>query len=114
MNGELNEQQINNILASQAIGRIASLFINDYENFLHLFSELPNTSDLTELNFLMLKNSPSFMIFELEPILAGYTELVEKKSKGEEITEDNTELQHLIDETKLKIQGLKNFLAQQN
>lgn len=109
-------KRLNNMTGKDPVlnRRITSIFINDYENFLHLFSELPNTSDLTELNFLIHKNSPSFMIFELESILAGYTAIVEKKIKGEEITKDNTELQHLIDDTKLKIQSLKNFLAQLN
>lgn len=94
--------------------RITSTFINDYENFLQLFSELPNTNDLSELNFLIHKNSPSFMIFELESVLAGYTALVDKKINGEEITKDNTEFQHLLENSKLKIQSLKNFLIQLN
>jgi hypothetical protein len=54
------------------------------------------------------------MIFELESILAGYTALVEKKINGEEITKDNTEFQHLLEKSKLKIQSLKNFLIQLN
>ena len=94
--------------------RITSTFINDYENFLQLFSELPNTNDLSELNFLIHKNSPSFMIFELESVLAGYTALIDKKINGEEITKDNTEFQHLLENSKLKIQSLKNFLIQLN
>lgn len=94
--------------------RITSIFINDYENFLQLFSELPNTNDLSELNFLIHKNSSNFMIFEFESILAGYTALVDKKINGEEITKDNTEFQHLLENSKLKIQSLKNYLIQLN
>ena len=71
-------------------------------------------NDLSELNFLIHKNSPSFMIFELESVLAGYTALVDKKINGEEITKDNTEFQHLLENSKLKIQSLKNFLIQLN
>ena len=85
-------KRLNNMTGKDAVlnRRITSIFINDYENFLQIFSELPNTSDLTELNFLIHKNSPSFMIFELESILATYTAFVERKIKGEEITKDNT------------------------
>lgn len=109
-------KRLNNMTGKDAVlnRRITSIFINDYENFLQIFSELPNTNDLSELNFLIHKNSPSFMIFELESILASYTALVEKKIKGEEITKDNTELQHLLEDSKLKIQSLKNFLIQLN
>lgn len=109
-------KRLNNMTGKDAVlnRRITSTFINDYENFLQLFSELPNTNDLSELNFLIHKNSPSFMIFELESILAGYTALVDKKINGEEITKDNTEFQHLLENSKLKIQSLKNFLIQLN
>ncbi len=108
--------RLNNMTGKDAVlnRRITSVFINDYENFLQLFSELPNTNDLSELNFLIHKNSSNFMIFELESILAGYTALVEKKINGEEITKDNTEFQHLLENSKLKIQSLKNFLIQLN
>jgi hypothetical protein len=109
-------KRLNNMTGKDPVlnRRITSVFINDYENLLQLFSELPNTNDLSELNFLIRKNSPSFMIFELESILAGYTALVEKKINGEEITKDNTEFQHLLEKSKLKIQSLKNFLIQLN
>jgi hypothetical protein len=109
-------KRLNNMTGKDAVlnRRITSIFINDYENFLQIFSELPNTSDLTELSFLIHKNSPSFMIFELESILATYTAFVERKIKGEEITKDNTEFQHLLEDSKLKIQSLKNFLVQLN
>jgi hypothetical protein len=109
-------KRLNNMTGKDAVlnRRITSIFINDYENFLQIFSELPNTSDLTELNFLIHKNSPSFMIFELESILATYTAFVERKIKREEITKDNTEFQHLLEVSKLKIQSLKNFLVQLN
>ncbi len=109
-------KRLNNMTGKDAVlnRRITSTFINDYENFLQLFSELPNTNDLSELNFLIHKNSPSFMIFELESVLAGYTALVDKKINGEEITKDNTEFQHLLENSKLKIQSLKNFLIQLN
>jgi hypothetical protein len=109
-------KRLNNMTGKDAVlnRRITSAFINDYENFLQLFSELPNTNDLSELNFLIHKNSPSFMIFELESILAGYTALVEKKINGEEITKDSTEFQDLLEKSKLKIQSLKNFLIQLN
>ena len=109
-------KRLNNMTGKDAVlnRRITSTFINDYENFLQLFSELPNTNDLSELNFLIHKNSPSFMIFELESVLAGYTALVDKKINGEEITKDNTECQHLLENSKLQIQSLKNFLIQLN
>ncbi len=109
-------KRLNNMTGKDAVlnRRITSAFINDYENFLQLFSELPNTNDLSELNFLIHKNSPSFMIFELESILAGYPALVEKKINGEEITKDSTEFQDLLEKSKLKIQSLKNFLIQLN
>ena len=109
-------KRLNNMTGKDAVlnRRITSTFINDYENFLQLFSELPNTNDLSELNFLIHKNSPSFMIFELESVLAGYTALIDKKINGEEITKDNTEFQHLLENSKLKIQSLKNFLIQLN
>ena len=109
-------KRLNNMTGKDAVlnRRITSTFINDYENFLQLFSELPNTNDLSELNFLIHKNSPSFMIFELESVLAGYTALVDKKINGEEITKDNTEFQNLLENSKLKIQSLKNFLIQLN
>lgn len=112
----MNFNRLNNMTGKDAVlnRRITSVFINDYENFLQLFSELPNTNDLSELNFLIHKNSSNFMIFELESILAGYTALVEKKINGEEITKDNTEFQHLLENSKLKIQSLKNFLIQLN
>jgi hypothetical protein len=109
-------KRLNNMTGKDPVlnRRITSVFINDYENLLQLFSELPNTNDLSELNFLIRKNSPSFMIFELESILAGYTALVEKKINGEEITKDSTEFQDLLEKSKLKIQSLKNFLIQLN
>jgi hypothetical protein len=109
-------KRLNNMTGKDPVlnRRITSIFINDYENFLQVFTQLPFTEDLTDLKFLIHKNSPSFMIFELESLLSRYNHFFEKKNKGEVLKIDDNDFLLLLEDTKTKIQQLKDFLAQLN
>jgi hypothetical protein len=91
--------------------RIASIFLNDFEHFLAVFSELPSLTETENLKFLIHKHSPSFIIFELESLLAGYNAFMDKKLKGEQFESSSIEFQQLINDTKLKIEEVKQFIA---
>jgi len=109
-------KRLNNMTGKDPVlnRRITSIFINDYENFLQVFTQLPFTEDLNDLKFLIHKNSPSFMIFELESLLSRYNYFFEKKNKGEVLKIDDNDFLLLLEDTKTKIQQLKDFLAQLN
>jgi hypothetical protein len=109
-------KRLNNMTGKDPVlnRRITSIFINDYENFLQVFTQLPFTEDLNDLKFLIHKNSPSFMIFELESLLSRYNYFFEKKNKGEVLKIYDNDFLLLLEDTKTKIQQLKDFLAQLN
>ena len=92
--------------------RIASIFLNDFENFLIAFSELPILSNTENIKFLIHRNSPSFIIFELEPLLSKYNYFLDKKDAGEIIETEGQEFQQLLNDTKSKIEEVRLFIAQ--
>ena len=94
--------------------RIASIFLSDFESFLATFSTLPETKELDSLKFLIHKNSPSFMIFELESLLSRYTLLVDKKINGVTIEMHDPGFQELLQDTKLKIEEVRQFISSIN
>jgi hypothetical protein len=91
--------------------RIASIFLNDLENFLGVFSSLPSMTETDELKFLIHKHSPSFIIFELENLLAGYNSFLEKKMNHENILSSDNEFQRVITSTKSKMEEIRLFIA---
>ncbi len=92
--------------------RIASIFLNDFENFLVSFAELPTLSEIENIKFLIHRNSPSFIIFELEPLLSKYNYYVEKKQAGENIDAGDAAFQQVLSDTKAKIEDVRSFIAQ--
>ncbi len=91
--------------------RIASIFLNDLENFLSVFSGLPSLTETDTLKFLIHKHSPSFIIFELETLLASYNYFLEKKINHETILSSDVEFQQVITNTKVKIEEVRQFIA---
>jgi hypothetical protein len=91
--------------------RIASIFLNDLENFLSVFSGLPSLTETDNLKFLIHKHSPSFIIFELETLLASYNYFLEKKINHETILSSDVEFQQVITNTKVKIEEVRQFIA---
>lgn len=91
--------------------RIASIFLNDLENFLLVFSSLPSMTETDELKFLIHKHSPSFIIFELETLLADYNSFLEKKMNHENILSSDYEFQRVITNTKSKMEEIRQFIA---
>ncbi|MFM1794101.1 MAG: hypothetical protein RL642_486 [Bacteroidota bacterium] len=91
--------------------RIASIFLHDFENFLSTFAQLPVLTETDELKFLIHKHSPSFIIFELEGLLAGYNLFLEKKRKGEIIKATDPAFEQIVSETKTKIEEVRQFIA---
>jgi hypothetical protein len=94
--------------------RIASIFLNDFENFLVSFSELPTLAETENIKFIIHRNSPSFIIFELEALLAKYNYFLDKKQKGENIEQNDQEFLQLLNDTKLKIEEVRQFIGQLN
>lgn len=92
--------------------RIASIFLHDFENFLTQYSLLPELTDTENIKFLIHKNSPSFIIFELDTLLAKYNYFLDKKQKGESIASDNQEFQLLLSDTEKKIEEVRQFILQ--
>ncbi|MFM1969860.1 MAG: hypothetical protein RL152_1237 [Bacteroidota bacterium] len=91
--------------------RIASIFLNDLENFLSVFSGLPVLTETDTLKFLIHKHSPSFIIFELETLLAGYNSFLDRKINHETILSSDVEFQQVITNTKVKIEEVRQFIA---
>jgi hypothetical protein len=91
--------------------RIASIFLNDLENFLSVFSGLPSHTETDTLKFLIHKHSPSFIIFELETLLAGYNSFLDRKINHETILSSDVEFQQVITNTKVKIEEVRQFIA---
>jgi predicted Rossmann-fold nucleotide-binding protein len=91
--------------------RIASIFLNDLENFISVFSGLPTLTETDTLKFLIHKHSPSFIIFELESLLASYNSFLDRKINHEIILASDIEFQEVITKTKLKIDQLRQFIA---
>ncbi|MBP7931267.1 MAG: hypothetical protein KAZ11_01380 [Chitinophagaceae bacterium] len=91
--------------------RIASIFLSDFEGFLTTFSNLPEIKEFDTLKFLIHKNSPSFMIFELESLLSRYNLFLDKKMKGERIELNDPGFQDLLEDTKLKIEQVRDFIS---
>lgn len=94
--------------------RIASIFLSDFESFLATFSTLPETKELDSLKFLIHKNSPSFMIFELDSLLSRYNLFLDKKLNGETIELHDLGFQELLQDTKLKIEEVRQFISSIN
>lgn len=92
--------------------RIASIFLNDFENFLTAFSELPSLKETENIKFLIHRNSPSFIIFELEALLTKYNYFLDKKQSGDRIESDNQEFHQLLLDTKHKIEQVRQFIGQ--
>ena len=90
--------------------RIASIFLSDFEGFLNIFSTLPETKELDNIKFLIHKNSPSFMIFELESLLSRYNLYIDMKMNGERIELQDPRFQELLHDTKLKIEEVRQFI----
>jgi hypothetical protein len=91
--------------------RIASIFLNDFENFLLAFAKLPTLEETENIKFLIHRNSPSFIIFELEPLLSKYNYFLDRKQAGEKIADD-AEFQQVLTDTKSKIEEVRLFIAQ--
>jgi hypothetical protein len=91
--------------------RIASIFLNDLENFLSVFAGLPSLTETDTLKFLIHKHSPSFIIFELETLLASYNSFLERKINHETILASDVEFQQVITNTKVKIEEVRQFIA---
>jgi hypothetical protein len=91
--------------------RIASIFLSDFEDFLTTFSTLPEAKEFDNLKFLIHKNSPSFMIFELESLLSRYNLFIDKKMRGEIIELTDPDYKELLEETKLKIEQVRDFIS---
>jgi hypothetical protein len=91
--------------------RIASIFLNDLENFITIFSDLPSLTETDNLKFLIHKHSPSFIIFEFESLLASYNSFLERKMNHESILSSDVEFQQVIMNTKAKIEEVKQFIA---
>lgn len=91
--------------------RIASIFLSDFENFLNIFSTLPETKELDNIKFLIHKNSPSFIIFELESLLSRYNLFIDMKLKGESIELQDPRFQELLHDTKLKVEEVRQFIS---
>jgi hypothetical protein len=91
--------------------RIASIFLSDFESFLVVFSNLPKIKELDNLKFLIHKNSPSFIIFELESLLSRYNLFIDKKMNGENFELHDPGFQELLQDTKLKIEDVRQFIA---
>lgn len=91
--------------------RIASIFLSDFESFLTIFSTLPKTKELDNIKFLIHKNSPSFMIFELESLLSRYNLFIDKKINGETIELQDAGFQELLQDTKIKIEEVRQFIS---
>lgn len=91
--------------------RIASIFLNDLENFLSVFTGLPSLTETDTLKFLIHKHSPSFIIFELETLLAAYNSFLERKINQETILASDLEFQQVITNTKAKIEEVRQFIA---
>lgn len=91
--------------------RIASIFLSDFEGFLATFSTLPKAKEFDNLKFLIHKNSPSFMIFELESLLARYNLFLDKKMRGEPIELTDQDFEVLLEDTKLKIEQVREFIS---
>jgi hypothetical protein len=91
--------------------RIASIFLNDLENFLSVFTGLPSLTETDTLKFLIHKHSPSFIIFELETLLAGYNSFLDRKINHETILSSDVEFQQVITNTKVKIEEVRQFIA---
>lgn len=91
--------------------RIASIFLSDFEGFLTIFSTLPEAKEFDNLKFLIHKNSPSFMIFELESLLSRYNLFLDKKMRGETIELNDPDFKELLEETKLKIEQVREFIS---
>lgn len=92
--------------------RIASIFLNDFENFLLAFAELPALEETENIKFLIHKNSPSFIIFELEPLLTKYNYFLDKKQDGVKIDATDAEFQQVLIDTKSKIEEVRLFISQ--
>jgi len=92
--------------------RIASIFLNDFENFLLAFAELPTLEETENIKFLIHRNSPSFIIFELEPLLSRYNYFLDKKQAGEKIDVADAEFQQVLIDTKSKIEEVRLFISQ--
>lgn len=91
--------------------RIASIFLSDFEGFLTIFSTLPEAKEFDTVKFLIHKNSPSFMIFELESLLSRYNLFLDKKMRGETIELNDPDFKELLEETKLKIELVREFIS---
>lgn len=92
--------------------RIASIFLNDFENFLLAFAELPTLEETESIKFLIHRNSPSFIIFELEPLLSKYNYFLDKKQAGEKIDQTDAAFQQVLIDTKSKIEEVRLFISQ--
>lgn len=105
-------KRLNNMTGKDPVlnRRIASIFLNEFESFLNVFSTLPTLVDLDQLQFSLHKIRPSLVIFELDHMVKQYENYVEAKKMGETIRPDDNSFSTLIRQTEEQIEMVRAFL----
>lgn len=90
--------------------RIASIFVNEFENFISILKNLPSENNADNLRFNLHKLRPSLVIFEMDKLIKVFDNLTERKSGITPIEHDDAELHEAIHEANTQLRGVKTFL----
>ena len=89
--------------------RISSIFLNEFETFHKILSELPSHEDGDLFQFTLHKIRPSLVIFELDSLIKLYDALSARKREGQKITPEDPDLIFAVSETKKQVDRVSEF-----
>lgn len=92
--------------------RIASIFVNEFENFITLLKNLPSEPNAENIRFSLHKLRPSLVIFEMDKIIKHFESLSNRKENSDPISENDTELIEVVQESEHQLAGVRLFLDQ--
>ncbi|MEY3432178.1 MAG: hypothetical protein RL131_114 [Bacteroidota bacterium] len=107
-------KRLNNMTGKDPVlnRRIATIFLNDLQNFKTIFSQLVNASQLEAIQFQHHKIKPSLVIFELEVLSKQFEELILQAKTGLIQSPSDERLQGILEITEEKINAVKDYIQQ--
>ena len=106
-------KRLNNMTGKDPVlnRRITSIFLNEFETFRKHLNNLPTTTDIDQLQFLLHKIRPSLEIFELDTLIKKYEEFLDIRKTGETIVENDPAFLEALNRTDEKLKLVKEFLG---
>jgi HPt (histidine-containing phosphotransfer) domain-containing protein len=107
-------KRLNNMTGKDPVlnRRIATIFLNDFQNFKSGFSQLADSNQLDAIQFQLHKIKPSLVIFELEVLSKQFEELLQQAKTGIILSSSDEKLVTVLETSAEKINAVKEYIRQ--